>query len=127
MGYPNSIQYHVFELTRQLPRFSMYALNENKPEKLDSYVEFHFNERLQRVCMWINQNFLLPTDMEYESGPNLNLNVKCLRDNTDLVLNFEASGKTMFYTENLLLASDLIQSLTGFCNTESLEVSFSQV
>jgi hypothetical protein len=26
VGYPNASHYHVFELTRQLPRFSMYSL-----------------------------------------------------------------------------------------------------
>lgn len=29
MGHENSQQYHVFELTRQLPKFSMYAIRED--------------------------------------------------------------------------------------------------
>lgn len=44
-------KFHVFELTRQLPKFSMYSLVaypeiENVPE---SYVKFRLIERVQRV------------------------------------------------------------------------------
>lgn len=46
-------QFHVFELTRLLPRFSMYLLvpildTEDLP---DSYVRFQLVERVQRVSM----------------------------------------------------------------------------
>lgn len=122
VGYPNSIQYHVFELTRQLPRFSMYSLLENQPTKSQSNVEFKINERLQRICMWINQNFLLPDDLEYENGSAIRLHLRCLRDDTDLLMVFESSGKVVFYTENMLLASDLVQSLASFLNLDTLEV-----
>ena len=45
-----SNQYHVFELTRQLPRFSMYLpCPEDTPEPKSS-VSFTVNERIQRVC-----------------------------------------------------------------------------
>ncbi|KAF5291934.1 hypothetical protein FQA39_LY14166 [Lamprigera yunnana] len=121
VGYPNSSQYHVFELIRQLPRFSMYCITQDKGKCGDSYVEFIMNERLQRICMWINQNFLLPADVEYENGSYLQLNFKCLRDSTDLILNFDVNGKTTFYTSNLQLASDLIQSLASFCNFDLLQ------
>ncbi|KAB0804754.1 hypothetical protein PPYR_01724 [Photinus pyralis] len=121
VGYTNSLQYHVFELTRQLPRFSMYALKEGKEKNTDSYVEFKINERLQRICIWVNQNFLLPTDIEYECGSYLEIYLKSLRDSTDLILHFDGSGKTVFYTPNLLLAADLIQSLACFCKFELLQ------
>lgn len=66
VGFEHSKQFHVFELTRQLPKFAMYAavsdfvpsrdlqgpvqINENT-----SYVSFKLNERYQRLCLWINQ------------------------------------------------------------------------
>lgn len=67
VGYEKGQQFHVFELTRQLPKFSMYALCENEektsklfqdPKNLDpliSYVAFKLNERFQRICLWVNQ------------------------------------------------------------------------
>uniref|UniRef100_A0A8C8ZUC3 Bardet-Biedl syndrome 2 n=1 Tax=Prolemur simus TaxID=1328070 RepID=A0A8C8ZUC3_PROSS len=47
VGYRSSTQFHVFELTRQLPRFSMYALTspDSASEPL-SYVNFTIAERL---------------------------------------------------------------------------------
>ncbi|XP_050507781.1 Bardet-Biedl syndrome 2 protein-like [Diabrotica virgifera virgifera] len=126
IGYPNSCQFHVYEITRQLPRFSMYSLKEpGRNSRSDSYVEFKINERLQRICMWINQNFLLPNDIEFDSGPNLTLSLKCLRNDTDLDLVFEISGKITIYTSNISLAADIIQSIAAYLNIGNLESSAS--
>jgi Bardet-Biedl syndrome 2 protein len=49
VGYEGSQHYHVFELTRQLPRFAMYAVLVERTQDVDSFVSFVINERLQRV------------------------------------------------------------------------------
>ncbi|MGH0148366.1 UNVERIFIED_CONTAM: hypothetical protein FKN15_012687 [Acipenser sinensis] len=65
VGGKSSTQFHVFELTRQLPRFSMYALcTQGSAPKPRGKATFSINDRLQRVVMWLNQNFLLPEDVE---------------------------------------------------------------
>lgn len=47
-----STQFHVFELTRQLPRFSMYALTSpDSASEPPSYVNFIIAERAQRVSV----------------------------------------------------------------------------
>lgn len=122
VGYPNSTQFHVFEITRQLPKFSMYAIQSTPKGKPESYVTFKINERLQRICMWINQSFLLPEEIEFTNEPNLRVHLTCLRNNASLVMIFEISGKVNIYTDNLYLAADLVQSLARFLNLESLEV-----
>lgn len=71
--------------------------------------------------MWLNQNFLFPNDIEAE-GQSLKLHLKCLRDGSVLTLAFDSSGKTLFFTENMSLAADLVQSLAAFLKIESLEV-----
>lgn len=125
MGYPNSSQFHVYEITKQLPKFSMYCLKEKGSRKLtgDNYVQFKVNERLQRICLWINQFFLLTEDVEFDTGTNLSLSFKCLRDNTDLNMVFDMNGKTSIYTSNISLAADLVQSIAAYLNINSLEVS----
>ncbi|CAH1100216.1 unnamed protein product [Psylliodes chrysocephalus] len=130
VGYPNSSQFHVYEITKQLPKFSMYCLKEKGSRKLtgDNYVQFKVNERLQRICLWINQFFLLTEDVEFDTGTNLSLSFKCLRDNTDLNMVFDMNGKTSIYTSNISLAADLVQSIAAYLNINSLESksSFSQ-
>ncbi|KAJ8947860.1 hypothetical protein NQ318_010006 [Aromia moschata] len=122
VGYPNSVQFHVFEITRQLPQFAMYALKpSNEQAAPEGFVRFKVNERLQRICMWINQNFLFPTDIEFESGPNLTLNLKCLRTGSSLAMVFEISGKVTFHTTSMSLAADLIQSMASYLNIDTLE------
>ena len=54
VGYEGSQHYHVFELTRQLPRFSMYAVLVEPTQNIKSSVSFIINERLQRVSNFIN-------------------------------------------------------------------------
>lgn len=87
-----------------------------------SYVEFKINERLQRICMWINQNFLLPDELDLTNERELKVHLKSLRDGNDLLMVFEGNGKVAFKTNNLHLASDLIQSLAVFLNLDSLQV-----
>ncbi|XP_048518125.1 Bardet-Biedl syndrome 2 protein homolog, partial [Dendroctonus ponderosae] len=129
VGYPNSIQFHVFEVTKQLPAFSMYALGVNEEAtRPKGFVQFKTAERLQRICLWINQNFIFPDDIEFESGPTLQLTIKCLRDSTDLVMLFEVSGRTTFFCNNMFLAADLVQSLAGYLKLDNLQsrASFEQ-
>ena len=52
VGYANSEHYHVFELTRQLPRFSMYAITTEPVQPPEGFVTFKLNERVQRVSHW---------------------------------------------------------------------------
>ncbi|CAG9836787.1 unnamed protein product [Diabrotica balteata] len=104
----------------------MYSLKEvGRNSRSESYVEFKITERLQRICMWINQNFLLPNDIEFDSGPNLTLSLRCLRNDTDLDIVFEISGKITIYTSNISLAADIIQSIAAYLNIGNLESSAS--
>uniref|UniRef100_A0A3Q3J768 BBSome complex member BBS2 n=1 Tax=Monopterus albus TaxID=43700 RepID=A0A3Q3J768_MONAL len=61
VGGKTSTQFHVFEITRQLPRFSMYDITvDSSAAPPSGKVTFSINDRPQRVVMWLNQNFLLP-------------------------------------------------------------------
>ena len=74
VGYKGRQHYHVFELTRQLPRFSMYCvlLEPSNNPKPDGHVTFHTTERSARVALWLNQNFLMGEELEPdESGINI--------------------------------------------------------
>lgn len=127
MGYTDSEQFHIFELTKQLPRFSMYTLAPTTLVKATDkgHVTFKITERVQRICIWINQNFLLEKEMEVESDvtKELHVHLVCLRDKTRLDLDFEADGQVRFSTPNMRLAGDLIQSLAVYLNLSDLLVS----
>lgn len=48
---PSSTQFHVFEITRQLPRFSMYDFTaESAAAPPTGWVTFSINDRPQRVA-----------------------------------------------------------------------------
>ncbi|XP_045521980.1 Bardet-Biedl syndrome 2 protein homolog isoform X2 [Pieris brassicae] len=125
IGYPDSEQFHIFELTKHLPRFAMYKLIDatiQKP-KIEGNVTFHITERVQRIYIWINQNFLLEQDIEIvnEESKDINLNFKSLRDKSNLQMNFSVDGQVKLKTNDIRLAGDLIQSLATFLNLTNLQ------
>uniref|UniRef100_A0A5F5PNG2 Bardet-Biedl syndrome 2 protein homolog n=1 Tax=Equus caballus TaxID=9796 RepID=A0A5F5PNG2_HORSE len=97
VGYRCSTQFHVFELTRQLPRFSMYALTspDSASEPL-SYVNFTIAERAQRVVMWLSQNFLLPEDTNIQNAP-FQVCFTSLRNGGQLYIKIKLSGEVDEY------------------------------
>uniref|UniRef100_A0A915PUM6 Bardet-Biedl syndrome 2 protein homolog n=1 Tax=Setaria digitata TaxID=48799 RepID=A0A915PUM6_9BILA len=54
VGYPQSTQLHVFEVTRNVPRFVMFALDEKNAVKPNGSVVFVINERPPRVTIYNN-------------------------------------------------------------------------
>uniref|UniRef100_A0A9J8A4V2 BBSome complex member BBS2 n=1 Tax=Cyprinus carpio carpio TaxID=630221 RepID=A0A9J8A4V2_CYPCA len=89
VGGKTSTQFHVFEITRQLPRFSMYDLNvDPSATQPTGKVTFSINDRPQRVVMWLNQNFLLPEGID---SPDITFTT--LRAGGLLKINMQPSGE----------------------------------
>lgn len=143
VGSSESNQYHVFELNRQLPKFSMYSLpekitgspktinditklsDEARPATFESFVKFKVTERVNRFCMFINQNFLLPADIEPSASETdsfdfLKISLTSLRDGSPLILTFYNDSNILIQTENIELAGNLIQSIAQFMNVTNL-------
>uniref|UniRef100_A0AAX7VPS6 Bardet-Biedl syndrome 2 protein homolog n=1 Tax=Astatotilapia calliptera TaxID=8154 RepID=A0AAX7VPS6_ASTCA len=116
VGGRTSTQFHVFEITRQLPRFSMYDLAvDSSAAQPTGRVAFSINDRQQRVVMWLNQNFLLP---EGEESPDVTFS--SLRGGGLLSFSMASSGQITIRTDDIDLAGDLIQSLASFLAIEDL-------
>lgn len=117
VGGKTSTQFHVFEITRQLPRFSMYDLNVDPtaPEPTGK-VTFSINDRPQRVVMWLNQNFLLPEGID---SPDVTFSA--LRGGGLLRISLQTSGEITLRTDDIDLAGDLVQSLASFLAIEDLQ------
>uniref|UniRef100_A0A8C9G3F0 BBSome complex member BBS2 n=1 Tax=Pavo cristatus TaxID=9049 RepID=A0A8C9G3F0_PAVCR len=108
VGYRNSTQFYVFELTRQLPRFSMYALSspDSAVEPL-SFVSCATNERPQRIVMWLNQSFLLPEDAEFQSAP-FQVCFTSLRNAGQLLIKIKPGGEVdEHHSVNQRLTADM--------------------
>ncbi|XP_052387627.1 Bardet-Biedl syndrome 2 protein homolog isoform X2 [Carassius gibelio] len=117
VGGKTSTQFHVFEITRQLPRFSMYDLNTDpSATQPTGKVTFNLNDRPQRVVMWLNQNFLLPEGID---SPDITFTT--LRAGGLLNINMQPSGEITLRADDIDLAGDLIQSLASFLAIEDLQ------
>ncbi|XP_077451373.1 BBSome complex member BBS2 [Stigmatopora argus] len=116
VGVKNSTQFHVFEITRQLPRFSMYDMTvDPSAPPPTGRVTFTINDRPQRVAMWLNQNFLLPDGID---SPDVTFN--SLRGGGLLCISMATNGQITLKTDDIDLAGDLVQSLASFLAIEEL-------
>lgn len=124
VGYKSSIHYHVFELTRRLPKFSLFQLlsfqtfsssNINDTSSFAAKsghgnVTFQFNERIDSLVDWLNKNFILNDELSASTDSmGLIAKFRCFRDNSTLMI--EAHSNTMSVTtEKMELAGDIVQS-----------------
>ncbi|KAG5848505.1 hypothetical protein ANANG_G00099150 [Anguilla anguilla] len=117
VGGKSSTQFHVFEITRQLPRFSMYELSPSPAAAPPTgRVTFNINDRPQRVVMWLNQNFLLP-----EGTDTPDVCFTSLRQGGLLSISMQSNGEITLKTDDIDLAGDLIQSLASFLAIDDLQ------
>ncbi|XP_063169031.1 Bardet-Biedl syndrome 2 protein isoform X2 [Candoia aspera] len=122
VGYKNSTQFHVFELSRQLPRFSMYSVcSPDSVARPLSFVKFTLGERVQMVIMWLKQSFLLPEDVEIQNE-SFEVCFTSLRDTGQLRIQMHSGGEISINTDNIDLAGDIIQSMASFWAIEDLQV-----
>lgn len=122
VGFKNSSQFHVFELMRPIPRFAMYALADPSMPEPKGSVTFHINERINRVLMWINQNFLLQEDLD-SKGTDLDVRFVSLRDSGALFLLMTQSGQVTIRTDSMDVAGDIVQALCSYLKIEDLQTT----
>ncbi|XP_022711587.1 Bardet-Biedl syndrome 2 protein homolog [Varroa jacobsoni] len=120
VGYKNSHQLHVFEVSRALPRFAMYTLCSESPSSdNEGTVRFQLNDRPHRVAQWVNQSFLL--EQEITAKEQLHLTFLSLRDSKLVTFDMDFSGQMTIRTESMEIAGEMIQSLTSFLGIEELQ------
>ncbi|XP_073438129.1 BBSome complex member BBS2 isoform X4 [Dendrobates tinctorius] len=116
VGYKSSVQFHVFELTRQLPRFSMYVLsNPGTTPEPSSHVTFTINERVQRVDDSHSVHQKLTADMADQS--NLIRSILVQAEDSRLMRDMKNMKKR--YTELYDLNKDLINRYKIRCNNHT--------
>lgn len=123
VGWAQSIHYHVFELTRRLPKFSMFALiPPDVPRILPSgKVSLTFGQsevKGEQIQSWITKSFLIGDGDESFGVKTSSLDVTFLaiRDSSLLCLRFdEKTGNLDIHTDNVDLAGEIVQSLVSDC------------
>ncbi|XP_018496842.1 Bardet-Biedl syndrome 2 protein homolog [Galendromus occidentalis] len=120
IGYKNSTQFHVFEVSRALPRFAMYTVcSESPSSEAEGTVKFQLNDRPHRVAQWINQSFLLEEEVSVRE--DLHMTFLSLRDSKLVTFDMDFSGEMTIRTESMEIAGEMIQSLTSFLGIEELQ------
>ncbi|RWS14495.1 Bardet-Biedl syndrome 2 protein-like protein, partial [Dinothrombium tinctorium] len=106
VGYKSSHHYHVFELTRHLPRFSMFSLLTTATDE---------RRRPEGYVKEIEQK---------EDASSFSHKFMSLRDGNLLCLEMNSSGQFVIRTDNMELAGLIVQSLgVEFLRLEDLNSS----
>ncbi|NXU54082.1 BBS2 protein, partial [Turnix velox] len=74
-----------------------------------------------KIVMWLNQSFLLPEDVEFQSGP-FQVCFTSLRNAGQLCIKIKPGGEISINTDDIDLAGDIIQSMASFLAIEYLQV-----
>lgn len=122
VGYKNCSHFHVFEINCLVPRFAMYIFCQQLtvPEP-EGFVKFTINDRIQRVCIWINQNFLLKEPVQ--ASNNLHLSFLSMHNQTPLVLTMDPARQVIIKTDDLDVAGNIVQSLATYLKIDDLNVT----
>ncbi|CAF2424281.1 unnamed protein product [Rotaria sp. Silwood2] len=123
VGLKSGTLFHVFELARPLPMFSMYLLIENSSDlEPKGFVTFYINERIPRVLAWINHHFLLV--QEYApNAPSLYVTFLAVRNDSKLIIKMQPNGQVTIQTDDMELAGNVVQSMGKFLNIEDLQTT----
>ena len=83
------------------------------------FVHFHINERVARVAMWINQNFLVGEELDASSNEigsgSLDLQFASLRKKgEELYFNMSSDGNISLKCDNMDLCGDIVQALAEY-------------
>eukprot|EP00742_Colponemidia_sp_Colp-10_P006121 GILJ01006549.1.p1 GENE.GILJ01006549.1~~GILJ01006549.1.p1 ORF type:complete len:712 (+),score=127.24 GILJ01006549.1:705-2840(+) len=124
----SSPQYHVFELQFQLPKFSMFLPVTDRVNEPTSQLIFGVPERVNRVMMWIENNFLLGEYYQNllqnrKNQEYLEATFLSLRDNKPLIIRMAQpeGGKVVIKTDDMDLAGELVQDLAASLQLSELE------
>lgn len=114
VGTTDMDTFHVFELTRRLPKFSMYAFVPNgvKSAGPTGRVTFPLNERPQKLHQWCQKSFLV--QCEALESDSFSMTLLCLRDCSLLRMSLTTvSNEFTVETDDITLAGEIIQSLVA--------------
>ncbi|CAF2163704.1 unnamed protein product [Rotaria magnacalcarata] len=123
VGLKTSKLFHIFDLTRPLPIFSMYTIIENSSQnEPKGYVTFSINERISRIVLWINHHFLLAEECAADPA-SLYVTFLCVRTDAKLVIRMQNTGHVRIQTDDIELAGNIIQSMGKFLKIENLHTN----
>ncbi|XP_077499227.1 BBSome complex member BBS2-like [Amblyomma americanum] len=120
VGRRDSEHFHVFELSRQLPRYAAYLLSEEPRDRPSGSVRFRINERPYRVASWVNKNFLLPEDMHQQEA--FRVSFLALRQQCrPITIGVLDNGEVSIETDLMDVAADMVQSLASYLDLQELD------
>ena len=109
VGYPGSEIMHVLEDVVTVPRFAQFV-QITEWNKCNERVEFTISERMQRMVLWVRENFLLAGEIDNRM-PELKLSF--VSDDNCLNIHMKG-GKVILETRSIRLAADIIQSMGSY-------------
>jgi Bardet-Biedl syndrome 2 protein len=116
VGYPGSEVMHVLEDVISVPRFAQFvptSSNDSSASSCNERVEFTISERMQRMILWIRDNFLINYDLDPRTIELKLFFVDASNDGDCLNIQMK-NGHVIIETRSIRLAADTIQSMGSY-------------
>uniref|UniRef100_A0A2S2P4X7 Bardet-Biedl syndrome 2 n=1 Tax=Schizaphis graminum TaxID=13262 RepID=A0A2S2P4X7_SCHGA len=90
----------------------------------NSFVKFRLVERVQRLDLWLSQNFIVPqkTPVKTNGQDSWKVAISSLRDSSLTCVSFEKEV-LFIYSVNISLTADIVQTLASYLNLDKIDVS----
>lgn len=116
-------QFHVFELTKTMPRFAMYLLKELRTDHgIASSLRFLVPERVPRLIIWLNHSFNI--DFNSIAADSVEVLFASLRTDAPLHIRITTTAQgaeVLIHTDDMELAGNVVQDLAAFLDIKELE------
>jgi Bardet-Biedl syndrome 2 protein len=123
--------FQVFEFNKIIPKYCFYILlrddvNQYKKE-LKQGVTLEVNQRLERLLIWLEQNFNIPIrELSVFKNTEGVYDIRFLSLRTDKVLQIFMQNTTMkIYTDEIELAGNILQDVCGFFQITDIDTQIS--
>ena len=116
VGYPGSEVMHVLEDVISVPRFAQFVPTssiDSGASSCNERVEFTISERMQRMILWIRENFLINYDLDPRTIELKLFFVDASNDGDCLNIQMK-NGHVVIETRSIRLAADTIQSMGSY-------------
>ncbi|KHJ40744.1 hypothetical protein D918_09186 [Trichuris suis] len=118
LGNRKSPLLYVFELTKTLPKFSMYAICTDEAPSPKSGVRFRLKINSDQFARWIEDNFLLCRNVQYHQGC-LRQRLVSLRNGQLVFIIAQNDGNCQIRCDDIEICGSILQSLSAHVDADS--------
>uniref|UniRef100_A0A5S6QVD6 Bardet-Biedl syndrome 2 protein homolog n=1 Tax=Trichuris muris TaxID=70415 RepID=A0A5S6QVD6_TRIMR len=117
LGNRKSTLFYVFELTKTMPKFSMYAPSTDNAPSPKCGVHFRIKVHCDQFIRWIEDNFLLCRNVQFHQG-RLQQRLVSLRNGQLVFIVCQSDGNAQIRCDDIEICGSMLQTLSAYIDAD---------